>query len=872
MLEHAYLKYKLDNTVGLKSTRSKHIRCNQVNKSIYVAQGADLAELSDNLSKVLKVYKKPQAFDVQEETIQINDFCVSSDYNFVAIGYSNSEIYVFDISGEEICHFIGHRSPISTLVFNDDSNILASGSQDNDIVIWDIGAETGICRLVGHKNVVADIVFIPDTTYLLSCSKDTHIRVWDVELQTCVQILTTSTFELYSMLFVGDNTVVVAGRSETFLTFHINDPDKIDHLNPIVLSLDSQYNRGEESIAQNIAISKSGKVAFINNNKVVDIYQVLSTEEMDKKAKRRLKRAQKTGSTPQKVEKFELDQKINTIAKVINGVFLGELLVLSLADNSIFVYELSKAEGEDKASFKVKYQTSSHNTDIRGVTFIYQQVERNEIEDFQEQIDKPSESKPKAIIALDRIASVSDGQCKVWDFGSQQCVMNIPCHTATALSCLPGGRFIIIGTDNGLLQMVDLQSAELYKSYEAHSGRIWAITYTPRQFDRSSQTLEIATCSSDNSVKFWSISAFEHKIALVHKRTLKLSDECLNICYSVSGSYIACALIDNTVRVFHTDTLNFFISLYGSAGPVTCIDFSDDDSLIITGGSDKNLRIWGAEYGDCHRSLFAHDATLVSCKFIENTHLCVTAGRDGLVKFWDCDRFKCVQRLRSHIDAIFALDISPHGNFVVTGGRDKGLRIWKRTNEQLYTSNEEDISLEQRLEAENAERRDRTVLQLRGSIFGGSVRDTASRLSVETIRNSDNLRDNIDLVNKEVENPGSPVFANISPDDYLLNQLKRINRADIDPIVQSLPFSYIVQVIKWSEKWLEQDKEVELVIRLILSIIKFHESQLLFSTEMNQAFKDIKEAVHEKVEQIKSRCGSNLAALKMISREMKRIR
>ena len=33
--------------------------------------------------------------------------------------------------------------------------------------------------------------------------------------------------------------------------------------------------------------------------------------------------------------------------------------------------------------------------------------------------------------------------------------------------------------------------------------------------------------------------------------------------------------------------------------------------MIITGSSDKNIKIWGLDFGDCHKSIFAHDDRFV---------------------------------------------------------------------------------------------------------------------------------------------------------------------------------------------------------------------------------------------------------------------
>lgn len=59
-------------------------------------------------------------------------------------------------------------------------------------------------------------------------------------------------------------------------------------------------------------------------------------------------------------------------------------------------------------------------------------------------------------------------------------------------------------------------------------------------------------------------------------------------------------------QVFFVDSLKFFISLYGHKLPVLCMDISSDGDLIVTGSADKNLKIWGLDFGDCHKSIFAH--------------------------------------------------------------------------------------------------------------------------------------------------------------------------------------------------------------------------------------------------------------------------
>ena len=51
-----------------------------------------------------------------------------------------------------------------------------------------------------------------------------------------------------------------------------------------------------------------------------------------------------------------------------------------------------------------------------------------------------------------------------------------------------------------------------------------------------------------------------------------------------------------------------------------------DSTLLVTGSADKNIKVWGLDFGDCHRSLFAHADSVMAVAFVPNTHYVFTAG------------------------------------------------------------------------------------------------------------------------------------------------------------------------------------------------------------------------------------------------------
>jgi U3 small nucleolar RNA-associated protein 12 len=135
-----------------------------------------------------------------------------------------------------------------------------------------------------------------------------------------------------------------------------------------------------------------------------------------------------------------------------------------------------------------------------------------------------------------------------------------------------------------------------------------------------------------------------------------MPDDVLSVRYSPNGKLLAVSLLDSTVKVFYQDALKFFLTLYGhkvcaivpfvrlvSDGiqlPVLSMDISDDSKLIVTCSADKNVKVWGLDFGDCHKSIFAHDESIMQVAFEKKSHYFWTVGRDKLLKYWDGDKVR----------------------------------------------------------------------------------------------------------------------------------------------------------------------------------------------------------------------------------------
>ena len=86
------------------------------------------------------------------ETSEVTALALASYGDTLAAGHANGTIHLWRLSdGEERTVLTGHRSAVTALHFNAAATLLASGSHDTNVVVWDVVGDAGVCRLRGHR-------------------------------------------------------------------------------------------------------------------------------------------------------------------------------------------------------------------------------------------------------------------------------------------------------------------------------------------------------------------------------------------------------------------------------------------------------------------------------------------------------------------------------------------------------------------------------------------------------------------------------------------------------------------------------------------------------------------------------------------------
>jgi hypothetical protein len=252
----------------------------------------------------------------------------------------------------------------------------------------------------------------------------------------------------------------------------------------------------------------------------------------------------------------------------------------------------------------------------------------------------------------------------------------------------------------------------------------------------------VATGSEDTTIRLWHIdTGAEIGLLTGHQKSVDSI-----VFHPHQSGLLISGDRAGQIKLWQVDQSEELMAINSQQAKVNCLAISPDGRSIISGGSDKTIKIWLLGLTDdrsidniatlkAHQlavngvafnpiegevafasvssdrrvilwgmasktplSIFAgHTQAIKTLAFSPDGKLLATAGDDGLILIWDVDCCKLVQTLSAHRWTISALSFSADGNTLISASWDGNIKFWQVKSGQeidcLATHNEEVLAM-----------------------------------------------------------------------------------------------------------------------------------------------------------------------------------
>ncbi|MBD2137710.1 protein kinase [Anabaena sp. FACHB-1237] len=169
----------------------------------------------------VEIYKLLSNFVAHTQAITCLDF--NDNGQILATGSDDKNIKIWQVETWELIHTLNtHTKAVKSVSFHPHKNILVSGSWDKTIKVWDIDQFQEVLSITGHKLQINAVVFSPNGNIIASGSSDRTVklwRIWQGEKSThyhyqLLRTLVNHTWPVLTIAFSPDGTILASGSSD----------------------------------------------------------------------------------------------------------------------------------------------------------------------------------------------------------------------------------------------------------------------------------------------------------------------------------------------------------------------------------------------------------------------------------------------------------------------------------------------------------------------------------------------------------------------------------------------------------------------------------------------------------------------------------
>ncbi len=614
------------------------IKAGQDLKGMINNQG-DLANYPTNspisaLVNILNNISEENQLEGHKNAVRVVNF--SPGNQIIASGSDDGTIKIWQRNGVLI-KTLNQGGKVYGVSFSPDGKILAAGSDNGTIKIWTLD---GKFIKIFNSNTIYTLSFSPDGKIIATAGRDGKVKLWNVN-GSLIKTLTGHQGSVYTVSFSPDGKIIASGSNDgTIKLWNINGN--------LIKTL-----TGHQGSVYTVNFSPDGKIIA-------------------------------SGSKDNTVKLWQLDGKLITTLtghqNEVNSVAFspdGKIIASGSADKTIKLWEVNgklikTLKGHKDSVWNVRFspdgKTLASASLDQSIRLWKLHLSPNQIQAHQNLVTSVS------ISQYGKIATASlDETIKIWK-PDRTLIKTIPLidGSATNLSFIFDSKNVIAVINDYLVKVFkeDGTSSNLAQS----NSEINSLSVSP-------DGKTIAAGGSNNTMKLWHYDG-----ALI--RTINLDTVANNpslqqrrdnttitsISFSPDSKIIASGNSDGVINLGKQNG-TLIKTLSPNNGTITQITFSPDGKKFAASDVGGNVNVWQSD-GSLIASLAEHKSRVTSVSFSADSKILASSSSDGTVNLWKCDRNCTLMFSIDYGSELTNIKFSPTKQTLVAGSSNGSVMIW----------------------------------------------------------------------------------------------------------------------------------------------------------------------------------------------------
>lgn len=587
----------------------------------------------------------------------------------------------------------GHHAAVTSVAFAADGRLLASGSDDGSIRLWDRSGHAVGKPLRGHLGRVLAVAFSPDHSVLVSAGEDRSVRLWHLAGEQPARVLARHADDVTAVAFALDGRGVVSESDDG--SVRVWDADGTNRLD---LTIDA-------GLPMSLAVSKDGRLVAIGSDRgQIRLLHLTPWWDHDQ-ASRDIHLAEPFADAH--------DGLVTSLAFAARG----DTIASGGDDGTVRLWTLDgravgeRYTGHEGAVMAVAFSPDGDVVASGGADDTLRLSDRR-----GRQVCEPFRGHTDYVlsVAFDPagmlIASGSaDRTLHLWDRFGHELRGPLEGHEShvNSVAVSPDGRLIVSGSADRHLRFWRPDGTDARKPLKAHDDFVYSVAI-------AANGSAVASAGADGTAKLWNIEGELVADPLPHPEMVSrvafspddsslvtvcgdgslrrwsrdgaplgtargLHEGAALVCvYSPDGNVVVSGGLDGFLRLWNLTRDDVSEPIKAHDGGVTCLAFDMATGGFVSGGLDGTLRRWDEAGNAIGTPLRAHEGGMRCVAICDDTM--VTGGHDGTLRLWHLDGAPIGHPLRGHRGTVWSVATAPDGSVLASGGADWTVRLWRGTS------------------------------------------------------------------------------------------------------------------------------------------------------------------------------------------------